>query len=157
MEPNNIMFCIRHALLLAFILGLNSSGLLVTGQSSSTTTTDSESGLDDFEESGRYTIEGKVYSPELYPFDVNWQKDTSISINDGEYNGFLREDGSFFISNVPSGSYVVDIVNPDYFYESVSYFYIFLSFLLLIYRFCFFFYCRFVLRSVHADDSEPVN
>lgn len=79
-----------------------------------------ESGIDDFEESGRYTIEGKVYSPELYPFDVNWQKDTSITINDGEYNGFLKEDGSFVISNVPSGSYVVDIVNPDYLYESVS-------------------------------------
>lgn len=79
-----------------------------------------ESGIDDFEESGRYTIEGKVYSPELYPFDVNWQKDTSITINDGEFNGFIKEDGSFVISNVPSGSYVVDIVNPDYLYESVS-------------------------------------
>lgn len=72
------------------------------------------------EESGRFTIEGKVYSPEIYASNVNWQKDTAISINNGEYNGYLKEDGTFFISNVPSGSYVVEIINPDYMYESVS-------------------------------------
>ncbi|KAG4076980.1 hypothetical protein HA402_015967 [Bradysia odoriphaga] len=71
------------------------------------------------EESGRFTIEGKVYSPEIYSSNVNWQKDTAISINNGEYNGYLKEDGTFFISNVPSGSYVVEIINPDYMYESV--------------------------------------
>lgn len=69
---------------------------------------------------GRYTIEGKVYAPEVLSFNSNWQKDTAVSINDGEYVGFLRQDGSFVISNVPSGSYVVDIVNPEYWYESVS-------------------------------------
>lgn len=80
-----------------------------------------EIGLDDIsEESGRFTIEGKVYSPELYPAEVNWQKDTSISINNGEFNGYLKLDGTFVISNVPSGSYVVEIINPDYLYESVS-------------------------------------
>lgn len=75
---------------------------------------------DVIEESGRFTIEGKVYSPEIYSSNVNWQKDTAISINNGEYNGYLKEDGTFVISNVPSGSYVVEIINPDYMYESVS-------------------------------------
>lgn len=75
---------------------------------------------DIIEESGRFTIEGKVYSPEIYSSNVNWQKDTAISINNGEYNGYLKDDGSFVISNVPSGSYVVEIINPDYMYESVS-------------------------------------
>lgn len=80
-----------------------------------------EVALDEFEDTtGRYTIDGKVYSPELFAPNSNWQKDTVVTINDGEYNGFLREDGTFVISNVPSGSYVVDIVNPDYLYESVS-------------------------------------
>ena len=79
----------------------------------------SESGLDEYEESGRYTIEGKVYAPEIQYTSSDWQKDTAITINDGEYSGYLREDGTFIISSVPSGSYVVDIVNPDYFYESV--------------------------------------
>lgn len=48
------------------------------------------------------------------------QRDTTISINGGEYEGYLKEDGSFVISSVPSGSYVVDIVNADYYYESVN-------------------------------------
>lgn len=48
------------------------------------------------------------------------QRDTTISINGGEYEGYLKEGGSFVISSVPSGSYVVDIVNADYYYESVN-------------------------------------
>lgn len=32
---------------------------------------------------------------------------------------FFRPDGSFTISNVPSGSYLVEAVNPDYAYEPV--------------------------------------
>lgn len=42
-----------------------------------------------------------------------------MTINDGEYRGFLKEDGTFIINGVPSGSYVVEIVNADYFYEPV--------------------------------------
>jgi hypothetical protein len=30
-----------------------------------------------------------------------------------------REDGTFTISNVPSGSYVIEVTNPDYAYEPV--------------------------------------
>lgn len=79
-----------------------------------------ESAIDEFDETGRYTIEGKVYPPELFGgSDLSWQIDTQISINGGEYKGFLRDDGSFVISSVPSGSYVVEIINPDYYYESV--------------------------------------
>ena len=76
---------------------------------------------DELEESGKntYTIEGKVYPPEIFGMDSNWQIDTQISINGGEYKGFLRDDGTFTISGVPSGSYVVEILNPDYFYEPV--------------------------------------
>lgn len=79
-----------------------------------------DTSIDDFDEMGRYVIEGKVYSPDLLSSDMNWQRDTSIVINGGEYQGFLREDGSFVISSIPSGSYIVEIVNPDYFYEPVS-------------------------------------
>lgn len=32
---------------------------------------------------------------------------------------FFREDGTFVISNIPSGSYIVEVVNPNYFYEPV--------------------------------------
>jgi ER membrane protein complex subunit 7 len=75
---------------------------------------------DGSEELGRYTIEGKVYSPEIYMSDTDWQKNVVVSINGGEYQGFLKEDGSFILSSIPVGSYVVDIINSDYVYESVS-------------------------------------
>lgn len=70
---------------------------------------------------GLYSIEGKVYAPEIFSMgDIEWQSDTSITINDGEFVGFLKEDGTFTINAIPSGSYVVEISNPDYYYESVS-------------------------------------
>uniref|UniRef100_A0A182J0X8 ER membrane protein complex subunit 7 beta-sandwich domain-containing protein n=1 Tax=Anopheles atroparvus TaxID=41427 RepID=A0A182J0X8_ANOAO len=79
-----------------------------------------DNGVEEFDDAVRYAIEGKVYPPELYgDADLTWQLDTQISINGGEYKGFLREDGTFVISSVPSGSYVVEIINPDYFYEPV--------------------------------------
>ncbi|XP_065367877.1 ER membrane protein complex subunit 7 homolog [Calliphora vicina] len=83
------------------------------------------------EVSGLYTIEGKVYPPEIQmgmsynpnagvPNNNNkWQTETVLTINGGEYKGFIREDGSFIISSVPSGSYVVEIYNADYFYEPI--------------------------------------
>uniref|UniRef100_A0A1B6MNE7 ER membrane protein complex subunit 7 beta-sandwich domain-containing protein n=2 Tax=Graphocephala atropunctata TaxID=36148 RepID=A0A1B6MNE7_9HEMI len=37
----------------------------------------------------------------------------------GYHMGFLREDGSFAIHNVPSGSYVVEVISPNYTYEPV--------------------------------------
>ncbi|XP_031620951.1 ER membrane protein complex subunit 7 homolog [Contarinia nasturtii] len=70
--------------------------------------------------SGLYSIEGKVYAPEIYSInDFNWQRDTVITINNGEYSGFLKEDGTFALNGIPSGSYVVEVSNPDYYYESV--------------------------------------
>lgn len=71
---------------------------------------------------GLYTIEGKVYPPEFLGISnrENWQLGTTVTINGGEFKGFLREDGSFVISSVPSGSYVVEINNSDYFFEPVS-------------------------------------
>lgn len=78
--------------------------------------------VDDYESSnGLFTIEGRVYAPEIFSLgESDWQRDTTISINNGELSGFLREDGTFTVSAVPSGSYVVEISNPDYYYESVS-------------------------------------
>lgn len=66
----------------------------------------------------RYIIEGRVFPPE-YKEGSNWQIDTRIHVNGGEYIGFIKNDGSFTIHNVPSGSYVVETINPDYIYEPV--------------------------------------
>ncbi|XP_068620742.1 endoplasmic reticulum membrane protein complex subunit 7 [Battus philenor] len=66
--------------------------------------------------SGRYVIEGRVFPSEEDDHN-NWQVETRIHVNGGEYIGFIKEDGSFAIHNIPSGSYVVEVVHPDYMYE----------------------------------------
>ncbi|KAK6640764.1 hypothetical protein RUM44_012461 [Polyplax serrata] len=69
-----------------------------------------------------YSIEGKVYPPDNLISSGNlgnWQIQTRIMGNGGEFRGFLREDGNFVISNVPSGSYLIEAVHPDYAFEPV--------------------------------------
>ncbi|XP_036332125.1 ER membrane protein complex subunit 7 homolog [Rhagoletis pomonella] len=75
-------------------------------------------GQDDLSEElvGLFTIEGRLFSPETQSRGLS---ETSLSINSGEYKGFLREDGSFIISSVPSGSYVLEVHHPDYYYEPI--------------------------------------
>lgn len=69
---------------------------------------------------GRYVIEGRVFQSEEQELSVsNWQVDTRIHVNGGEYIGFVKQDGSFAIHNVPTGSYVVEVIHPDYMYETV--------------------------------------
>ena len=40
-------------------------------------------------------------------------------VDGGKRVGFVREDNSFAIGGLPSGSYLLEVVNPDYFYEPV--------------------------------------
>ncbi|XP_078039483.1 ER membrane protein complex subunit 7 [Augochlora pura] len=65
-----------------------------------------------------YVIEGKVF-PWENKASNGWQLMTHVMANGGEHYGFLREDGTFIISNVPSGSYVIEVVNPNCVYEPV--------------------------------------
>ncbi|XP_042239623.1 ER membrane protein complex subunit 7 homolog [Homarus americanus] len=65
----------------------------------------------------RYRIEGRVVRPDSSIVSpAEWFANTKIFTNSGHY-GFLREDGSFVINNVPSGSYVVQVMNPTFIYE----------------------------------------
>ncbi|XP_015599865.1 ER membrane protein complex subunit 7 [Cephus cinctus] len=73
---------------------------------------------DEDSSSDLYVIEGKVF-PWENAASSGWQLMTHVMVNGGEHYGFLREDGTFVISNVPSGSYVVEVVNPNYAYEPV--------------------------------------
>jgi len=62
-----------------------------------------------------YRIEGKVFPPDSSIIEELSQ--TRILINSGEYLGFVKEDGTFVINNLKSGSYVVEVVNPNFMYE----------------------------------------
>jgi len=63
-----------------------------------------------------YKIEGKV-SVSLSN-DPEWVGTSRVLVDGGEYLGFLKSDGSFTVNNVPSGSYLVEIVHPIYVFES---------------------------------------
>ncbi|KDR17271.1 ER membrane protein complex subunit 7 homolog [Zootermopsis nevadensis] len=65
-----------------------------------------------------FSVEGKVFPPDANVAS-NWQVSTRVLVNGGDFVGFLKEDGSFTINNVPSGSYVVEVANPNYAYEPV--------------------------------------
>ena len=48
-----------------------------------------------------FTVEGKVAIPQS--LDLEWIPQTRILVDGGKYLGFLKEDGSFVVTNVPAG------------------------------------------------------
>ncbi|XP_076467917.1 endoplasmic reticulum membrane protein complex subunit 7-like [Babylonia areolata] len=62
-----------------------------------------------------YTIEGKAYVSSTREKD--WVSNTRVLVEGGKYRGFLRNDGSFSVSGLPSGSYLVQIASPTYLFE----------------------------------------
>lgn len=79
-----------------------------------------ESSIEDDNSTGLYVIEGKVFPLSDYStHQQNWQANTRIHVNGGELLGFVKKDGSFVVHNVPSGSYIVEVLNPEYTFEPV--------------------------------------
>ncbi|ODM99808.1 ER membrane protein complex subunit 7 [Orchesella cincta] len=64
-----------------------------------------------------HTIEGKVNPPDKKATN-EWLTQTQVVVNGGEHVGLLREDGTFVIYGVPSGSFVVEVMNPQFNYEA---------------------------------------
>jgi len=72
---------------------------------------------DDTQEGESYKIEGKVTPPDMKP--NNWLSLTTVTIDGGKRRAFLKEDNSFVFQSLASGTYLVEIENPDYVYEPV--------------------------------------
>lgn len=64
-----------------------------------------------------HTIEGRVNAPDKKPTN-EWLTQTQVIVNGGEHVGLLKDDGSFVIHGLPSGSFVVEVVSPQFTYES---------------------------------------
>ncbi|KAJ8356252.1 hypothetical protein SKAU_G00190460 [Synaphobranchus kaupii] len=64
-----------------------------------------------------FKIEGRAIVPGVRPQD--WISTARVLVEGEEHIGFLRTDGSFAVNDVPSGSYVVEVVSPDYRFEPV--------------------------------------
>ncbi|EFA06540.1 ER membrane protein complex subunit 7 homolog [Tribolium castaneum] len=79
-----------------------------------------QASFEDEPDSGRYAIEGRIFPLSDYQTSqANWQANTRIHVNGGEFIGFVKKDGSFTVHNVPSGSYVLEVLNPEYTFEPV--------------------------------------
>ncbi|CAH8596560.1 unnamed protein product [Schistosoma turkestanicum] len=68
-------------------------------------------------ESYGYVIEGTIVVPPEAPMD--WHVNTRINVAGDQYIGFVKADGSFEVTNVPSGSYMVEVINPVYYFQGV--------------------------------------
>jgi len=62
-----------------------------------------------------FMVEGKVSIPQS--LNLDWVTTTRVLLDGGKYIGFLREDGSFIVTNVPPGSYLVEVASPDYAFD----------------------------------------
>lgn len=62
-----------------------------------------------------YTIEGKVAIQGAKIEE--WGHHTRIFVNGGEYVGFVRSDGTFVVSNIPSGSHLIEVHSPNHVFE----------------------------------------
>lgn len=68
--------------------------------------------------SAQYVLEGRVFPlSDSQQKQFNWQANARIHVNGGEYLGFVRKDGSFTIQNVPAGSYIVEVLHPEFAFE----------------------------------------
>ncbi|KAK6023457.1 hypothetical protein OSTOST_10757 [Ostertagia ostertagi] len=64
-------------------------------------------------------IRFQVIFPSSATMGRKWAANSRVLLNHGEYIGFVREDGSFVVDNVPSGSYVVQVENVDFVFEPI--------------------------------------
>uniref|UniRef100_A0A3P9JDQ1 Endoplasmic reticulum membrane protein complex subunit 7 n=1 Tax=Oryzias latipes TaxID=8090 RepID=A0A3P9JDQ1_ORYLA len=65
----------------------------------------------------RFKIEGRAIVPGVKTQD--WVSTARVLVDGEDYVGFLRIDGGFSVNDVPSGSYVVEVVTPSYRFEPV--------------------------------------
>lgn len=65
----------------------------------------------------RFKIEGRATVPGVK--SQEWVSSSRVLVEGEEYVGFLRTDGSFVVNDIPSGSYVVEVVSPTFKFEPV--------------------------------------
>ena len=76
-------------------------------------------GDEELEERKRFYITGKVQIRNVAA--TKWIAQCRVVAEgpSGRFVGYLRKDGSFVISSVPSGTYVVEVHTPNYVFEPV--------------------------------------
>lgn len=60
-------------------------------------------------------IEGTIAAP--IGASPNWAAETKVRVDGNRYLGFIKPDGSFIISDVAPGSYLVEFTNPTFLFQ----------------------------------------
>ncbi|XP_053388455.1 ER membrane protein complex subunit 7-like [Mercenaria mercenaria] len=63
-----------------------------------------------------FKIEGRVEV--VSATEKDWIANTQVVVDGGDYVAHLRGDGSFVLNGLPSGTYVVEVLNPTYLFEA---------------------------------------
>lgn len=70
-------------------------------------------------ENGRFRLEGKVVNQHTPESNKDWTSGVRVLVDGGEFMGILKPDGTFAVNNIPSGSYIVEVIHPKFNFESV--------------------------------------
>ena len=66
---------------------------------------------------GLQTIEGMV---EISGVDIRtWAPMTRVVVEGGRFTGYIKSSGEFQIYNVPPGSYLVEVVSPNFVFDPI--------------------------------------
>ncbi|CAH1402596.1 unnamed protein product [Nezara viridula] len=64
-------------------------------------------------------ITGKVFPVDEEWAPADWKSEIVVHLKGGTQKAFLRDDGSFTFSNVPPGSYIIEVTHPNFVYEPI--------------------------------------
>ncbi|XP_017081480.2 ER membrane protein complex subunit 7 homolog [Drosophila eugracilis] len=68
-----------------------------------------------------YSIKGVILKPDSsLNLKKSWMSDITLSINNGEFKGFVRLDRRFLILGVPNGSHILEVEHPDIYFQPVK-------------------------------------
>ena len=63
------------------------------------------------------TIEGIVEVQGVSP--VIWAPSTRVTVDGGRFTGYLKSTGEFKVHNMPPGTYLVEVLSPNYSFEPI--------------------------------------
>ena len=63
------------------------------------------------------TVEGSVEVQGISP--VVWAPSTRVIVDGGRFTGYLKSTGEFKVHNMPPGTYLVEVISPNYAFDPI--------------------------------------
>ncbi|KAI8813861.1 hypothetical protein BJ742DRAFT_787723 [Cladochytrium replicatum] len=69
--------------------------------------------------SGEAAVRGRIALNDIIPDLSLISHNTRVVLNGGQYVGYVKDDGSFSIPNVPDGIHILDVQSTDYTFDKI--------------------------------------